>query len=180
MEKTNCKDNHKYGLLTEKGNFFIRTCKCCQKESTFPKDHDSIQEYQDQKASKKLVENILEGNIEIFNTSDNLLRAIGTLIDNLSRTEITEIEQTKLITNINNFNEHYNKEDAQRHQLIKNSIDFIELYFKHEKVETIGGKEALPEEENDKFYDKWNNITGMFEPFFNEIYDSKKNHLATR
>lgn len=179
MKKTMCNDNHKYGNYIERESSFVRICKCCGYESTLPKDIDIRKEYNNQQERKNLTK-IIEPDPTVIDSSDSLLRATSILIDSLSYIDISQEEINILITKLNKFNDFYNKEDIERYQIIKNSINFINLFFKHEKLEIIGGRDALTPEQNDEFYKEWLDITGSFTPYLNTLYDNRKNHLQNR
>lgn len=190
MEKICKNDNHKYGNYIEQENCFTRKCKCCQKETAYPKDPDIIKEYEKQQFTKELLTPILRKNIELISSNDSLLTRISILIDNLSRIEFPNEDPTELITAINTLNDYYNKSQGnnQSYQLIKNPIEFIDLYFKHEKLEILEIKsdkttttsEQNKEKQNDEFFDNWNNISEELELYIQAIYNSQKDHLQAR
>ena len=182
MERIKCNNNHKYGKFIEEENSFTRICQCCGHKSSLPKDQTIKEEYQKQQEqdSKILIKKIIEKDINIIDSSESLLTATRTLIDNLSYINISSEERKTLMEALNNLNTAYNKEAPEKQQIIKESTSFIDLYFKREELEIREGKETLTAEENDKFYENWLNITYAFTPYLNSIYDNKKNHLQSR
>lgn len=182
MEKNICNDNHKYGNFIDEKNMFTRICQCCGHKSSIPKDSTTEEEYKKQQEQYliQLIRQLIERNINIIDSSESLITATRTLIDNLSYINISNEEIKTLIESLNNLNSVYNNEQSEKLLIIKKSIDFIDLFFKREKLEIKEGKDVLTEEENDKFYENWLNITYDFTPILNTIYDNKKNHLQSR
>lgn len=180
MEKNLCNDSHKYGQYIEKENCFIRICMCCKKETIYPKDPSIKQEIQNNQTSKKIIDKLLTNPTEIITSSDTLIDTAAIITDILSYIELTSDEQQKLITILKTFNNLYNQEIKPRQEVIEETIKFISLHFKHEKLEQLGGKSTITIEQNDNFYDQSLKITNSLTPFLEEIYDTKKNHLQAR
>lgn len=182
--KRNCNGHHNYGPWEKIGTEYQRTCKCCNITTTYPETDEKITEIEKQEDAKKLLKILLHKDTEIINSSDSYMSFISCLIDGLHYLDLHEDTQEGYIESIISLNAHYHSEEKypERYNIILNFIDYLKVYFRKEKVESLLGKNTFPEAESEILENAYDTINDQINSILAEIYDQnkEKSHLVGR
>jgi hypothetical protein len=134
MNNQICTNEHQYGPFKEIKNNYYRICKICNKKTIYPKDEDIKKEIEKQLSAKMLLEIITKQKINIIKKSDNFLKLIACLLDNISYLYLNETEIKDTLLKITNLNNYFNQ-NQENYQLIQDTLKYLNEYFNGENNE---------------------------------------------
>lgn len=179
MVKDKCKEFHKYGpFLKSFKNEIYRTCLCCLEKRTYPVSEEIVLELAQQDEASQLLNILLYQDNNAIKSSDDYIKLIGCLADNLSYLYINESTQNKFIEKISLLNNYFHKNRPDRYEIINEFVHYLRLYFRKENMEIRLGLNSFPEEEAMKLDLLWTAINDKINQELEDLYDleNRKNH----
>lgn len=169
MNKQKCINMHQYGPFIKKENVFYRICNNCKHKQLYPQTDEITQEYQNQLLVKYIIDIIIQGKINLIQSSDYFFKLISCLKDHISYIYINSQKKEKLLIKLQKLNIYFNSQIEERYNIINEFKNYLELTF---KKQTKISEEEL--ENQDKIF---NIIEKKFNQELENILKNEENNM---
>ena len=183
MVENKCSMMHKLGpFIVNKNGLVTRTCFCCGeviKYNNIGEDikynniGEDIKEAIVRQEDVNFFSDFMIGKKINYEGSDDFIKHVSFIFDDIAYLFINEEAQNKLIKNISFYNELINKDSEEELKLINDVCKYFQLFFKKEKYEYKFGFDSFPESDVDMLDSMSDNISNRFNELLN-----KRNHLS--
>ena len=174
MGENICSVMHKLGpFIVENDGLVARTCLCCGKKNYYNNIGEDIKEAIVKQDDVNFFSDFMIGKKINYEGSDDFIKHVSFIFDDIAYLFINEESQNKLIKNISFYNELINKDSEEEFKLINDVCSYFTLFFKKEKYEQKYGFDSFPESDVDMLDSMFDSIGERF----NELLD-KENHLS--
>ncbi|MBQ6495343.1 MAG: hypothetical protein IJI49_05010 [Bacilli bacterium] len=174
MVENKCSVTHKFGpfILNNNKGIATRKCFCCNETVIYNNIGDDIKNAILRQDDVSLFAGVIISK-EYNDNSDNFIKLIRFLLDDIDYLYINEDTQNKLLNNIGYYNSLLNKDDNQRFKFIEDIKEYLKLFFAMNKYEYKLGAGSFPADETEKIDELFDYINKSFD----EILLEKK-HLS--
>lgn len=174
MAKEKCNVMHKLGpfVVDKNKDLITRTCYCCNNTFTYKDIGEDIKEAIKRQEDVSFFVDILL-NKKYNGDSDNFIKLISFLVDDLDYLFINIEAQEKLLNKISSYNMLFHEKNSNRYILINNVCEYLKLYFAKNRYEYKNGFDSFPENDVNKLDYMSDDINKRFDNIMNE-----KKHLS--
>lgn len=174
MVENKCSIMHKLGpFVVNKNGLVTRTCFCCGEVIKYNNIGEDIKEAIVRQEDVNFFSDFMIGKKINYEGSDDFIKHVSFIFDDIAYLFINEEEQNKLIKNISFYNELINKDSEEELKLINDVCSYFTLFFKKEKYEYKFGFDSFPESDVDMLDSMFDSINDRFNELLN-----KENHLS--
>lgn len=187
MNKATCSnDNHKYGLFKlnfDNGGNAIsaeRQCRCpnCKKVTIYsPVDTEIMEEVKKQNEASFVLDSFLHRSDEIINDSDDFIKYISLLLNGINYLELYSETQERYMEKIDLLNEVFHNDkniDTNRHKLVSDFHNYLNIYFKKERIEYMSGIGSFSDEDYETLDKLHDSIVNRIDKFLELFYNNKE------